>query len=429
MTCWAGAEPGPARPSLSALPLVQGLAEDGHRANLPHRPAALVLAPTRELATQIAGVIDPLAGAYGLRVTTVFGGVKQIHPERELTRGAAVVVACPGRLEDLMGQGIISLDHVRTTVIDEADLMADMGFLPAVTRILRATPTKGQRMLFSATLDNGVDRLVKEFLHSPLMHSVDPAESPVERMTHHVFEVTDADAKKQLIETLASGTGRRILFFRTKHRAKRTARQLSAAGIPTVDLQGNLSQNARDRNLAAFENGDVRVLAATDVAARGVDVSGVELVVHADPPREHKEYLHCSGRTARAGATGDVVTICLPEERRDLAQVLRSAKIHVSPQRVDAGSPEVTRLVGEHAALIAPTPAPTQAAPKSKGRSGGRRGGSSRGASGRGSRAGSGSGSAERSSHSSTRAGGSAAAASAAYRGGRSRSGGSRRGR
>lgn len=427
-----------------ALPLVQALAEEGHHANLPHHPSALVLAPTRELASQIAGVIDPLAGAYGLRVTTVFGGVKQIHQERELARGAAIVVACPGRLEDLMGQRIISLDHVRVTVIDEADLMADMGFLPGVTRILRATPTQGQRMLFSATLDNGVDRLVKEFLHSPLMHSVDPAESPVERMTHHVFEVAGADAKKDLIQALASGTGRRIIFFRTKHRAKRTAKQLTAAGIPTVDLQGNLSQNARDRNLAAFENGEVRVLAATDVAARGVDVSGVELVVHADPPREHKEYLHRSGRTARAGATGDVVTICLPEERRDLSQVLRAAKIHVSPERVDATSPEVRELVGERAALVAP--APVAAPVQSKGRSGGRRGGGAQGGSGRG---GSGRGAGSRggsSAHagsghggsghagsgrgsSSTRAGGSAAAASKAFRGGRSGSGRSRYGR
>ncbi|WP_052450783.1 DEAD/DEAH box helicase [Actinomyces polynesiensis] len=339
-----------------AIPLVARLAEAG-RTNTPRRPRALVLAPTRELASQIAEVIEPLGRAYGLRVTTIFGGVKQTRQEMALSRGAAVVVACPGRLEDLMGQGLVSLSDIAVTVIDEADLMADMGFLPAVTRILRATPEVGQRMLFSATLDNGVDRLVRQFLHDPVLHSVDPAESPVEQMTHHVFEVADADRKKDLIEALASGTGRRILFFRTKHRAKRTARQLSAAGIPAVDLQGNLSQNARDRNLAAFDSGEVRVLAATDVAARGVDVADVELVIHADPPREHKEYLHRSGRTARAGHSGDVVTICLPEERRDLAQVLRKAKIHVTPERVDAHSPEVAELVGERAARVAPRPA------------------------------------------------------------------------
>ena len=341
-----------------ALPLVARLAAaDGVRANAPGAPRGLVLAPTRELATQIAQVIEPLAGALGLRVTTVFGGVKQARQEVALHRGAAIVVACPGRLEDLMGQGIVSLGSVTITVVDEADLMADMGFLPAVTRILRATPPRGQRMLFSATLDNGVDVLVRRFLHDPVHHAVDPEESPVERMTHHVFEVADADAKKALIERLASGQGRRIVFFRTKHRAKRTAKQLTQAGIPAVDLQGNLSQNARDRNLALFQSGQVRVLAATDVAARGVDVDGVELVIHADPPREHKEYLHRSGRTARAGHTGDVVTICLPEERRDLAAVLRQAKIRVTPLRVTAASPEVVDLVGAVAPLVRPAPA------------------------------------------------------------------------
>lgn len=342
-----------------ALPLVTGLAraaQAGARANAPRRPRGLVLAPTRELATQIAEVIDPLARAWGLRVTTIFGGVKQTRQEQAMRHGTDIIVACPGRLEDLMGQGVIELDGISHTVVDEADLMADMGFLPAVTRILRATPAAGQRMLFSATLDNGVDVLVRRFLHDPVLHSVDPAESPVEQMTHHVFEVADADAKKQLVEALASGTGRRIVFFRTKHRAKRTAKQLTAAGIPAVDLQGNLSQNARDRNLGMFQSGEVRVLVATDVAARGVDVDDVELVVHADPPTEHKEYLHRSGRTARAGNDGDVVTICLPEERRDLADVLRKAKIRVTPERVTASSPAVSALVGKRAPYVAPAP-------------------------------------------------------------------------
>ncbi|MCI1831043.1 MAG: DEAD/DEAH box helicase [Actinomyces sp.] len=352
-----------------ALPLVAGLAaasQAGARANVPGRPRGLVLAPTRELATQIAEVIEPLARVEGLRVTTIFGGVKQARQEAALGRGADIVVACPGRLEDLMGQGIVHLSSISITVIDEADLMADMGFLPAVTRILRATPERGQRLLFSATLDNGVDVLVKRFLHDPVHHSVDPAESPVERMTHHVFEVADADAKKALIDRLASGEGRRIVFFRTKHRAKRTAKQLTASGIPAVDLQGNLSQNARDRNLALFQSGEVRVLAATDVAARGVDVDDVALVIHADPPREHKEYLHRSGRTARAGAAGDVVTICLPEERKDLADVLRKAKIRVTPERVTAASPSVAELVGTVAPFVAPAPVAAPAPARSR---------------------------------------------------------------
>lgn len=361
------------------IPMVARLAAgSGAGRNEPHRPRALVLAPTRELASQIADVATPLARAYGLRVTTVFGGVKQSRQQTALDRGAAIVVACPGRLEDLMRQGIVSLSHVATTVIDEADLMADMGFLPGVTRILRATPAKGQHMLFSATLDNGVDRLVRQFLHDPMVHSVDSAESPVDTMTHHVFEAADPAQKSQIVQTLASGTGRRILFFRTKHHAKRAARQLTAAGIPALDLQGNLSQNARERNLAAFESGQVHVLAATDVAARGVDVANVELVIHVDPPTEHKEYLHRSGRTARAGKSGDVVTICLPQERRELALVLRRAKIHTNPIRVSADSPEVTELVGEPAPRVAPAPVVRT---QSGGRTGsqqsrGRRGGS-----------------------------------------------------
>ncbi|MFT8394979.1 DEAD/DEAH box helicase [Propionibacterium sp.] len=350
------------------IPMVARLgAGNGQGRNEPHRPRGLVLAPTRELATQIAEVATPLAHALGLRVTTVFGGVKQSRQQNALDRGAAIVVACPGRLEDLMRQGIISLSSVQITVIDEADLMADMGFLPGVTRILKATQAKGQHMLFSATLDNGVDRLVHQFLHDPKVHSVDSAESHVDTMTHHVFEVSNPAQKSQIVQTLASGTGRRILFFRTKHHAKRAAKQLTAAGIPAVDLQGNLSQNARERNLAAFESGKVHVLAATDVAARGVDVANVELVIHVDPPTEHKEYLHRSGRTARAGHSGDVVTLCLPQERRDLASVLRRAKIRTQPIQVTADSPEVEELVGERA----PRVAPVIVAPVQQGRSGG----------------------------------------------------------
>lgn len=340
-----------------SLPLVARLAatrDDGVRANVPGHPRGLVLAPTRELATQIAEVLAPLGKAEGLRVSTIFGGVKQGKQQSELKRGTDIIVACPGRLEDLMAQRIVSLADVEVSVLDEADLMADMGFLPAVTRILKATGQQGQRLLFSATLDNGVDILVKRFLHDPISHSVDPEESPVELMTHHVFEVADEDEKQALILKLASGENKRIVFFRAKHRAKRMAKKFTAAGIPSVDLQGNLSQNARDRNLGMFQSGQVRVLAATDVAARGVDVDKVALVVHADPPAEHKTYLHRSGRTARAGQTGDVVTICLPAERSGLVAVLRKAKINVVPQRVTAQSDEVAALVGTRAPYVKP---------------------------------------------------------------------------
>ncbi|HEV7567379.1 MAG TPA: DEAD/DEAH box helicase, partial [Microbacteriaceae bacterium] len=233
------------------------------------RPLGLILAPTRELATQITAALTPFADAYGLKTTTIFGGVSQQRQVAALKAGVDIVVACPGRLEDLMKQGFVSLDAVEITVLDEADHMADLGFLPVVTRILDKTPTGGQRLLFSATLDNGVDKLVKRFLQNEVLHSVDEATSHVAAMTHHVFEVDGVEAKRVLVEKLASGTGRRILFMRTKHHAKKLAKQLTDAGIPSVDLHGNLSQVARDRNLAAFGAGDVRVLVATDVAARG----------------------------------------------------------------------------------------------------------------------------------------------------------------
>jgi superfamily II DNA/RNA helicase len=332
-------------------------------------PLGLVLAPTRELATQIDAVLAPMAAAYNLTTTTIFGGISQNRQVAALKAGVDIVVACPGRLEDLMQQGFVHLDAVEITVLDEADHMADLGFLPVVTRILDKTPMNGQRMLFSATLDNGVDKIVKRFLHNPVLHSVDEANSPVAAMTHHVFEVATPEAKTELVRTLASGTGRRILFMRTKHHAKKLAKQLTEAGIPSVDLHGNLSQPQRDRNLAAFSDGSAKVLVATDVAARGVHVDNVELVIHVDPPTEHKAYLHRSGRTARAGSEGDVVTISLPVQRRDLAQLLRKAAIQVTPQQVTATSPAVTELVGEVAPYVKPQP--KQAGPQ-RGQGGGR---------------------------------------------------------
>src|SRR3984957_4804514 len=336
-----------------ALPLVSRLADVKRRAS---HPSGLVLAPTRELATQITAVIEPLAAAYGLKVTTIFGGVPQNRQVTALRSGVDIVVACPGRLEDLMNQRHISLDAVEIPVLDETDHMADLGFLPGVTRILAATPPGGQRMMFSATLDNGVDKLVRRFLRNQVLHSVDEIAAPAPAMTHHVFHVSSAAAKKDLVHALASGTGRRILFMRTKHQARKLAKQLTEAGVPSVDLHGNLSQPARDRNLAAFTAGEARVLVATDIAARGVHVDEVELVVHVDPPAEHKAYLHRSGRTARAGSAGDVVTVVLPEQRRDTSALMRRAGISVSPQQVTAASEPVAQLVGEIAPYQAPAP-------------------------------------------------------------------------
>ena len=336
-----------------SIPLVSRLSENNRR---PSRPAGLVLAPTRELATQITATLEPLAAAYDLRVATIFGGVPQTRQVAALRSGIDIVVACPGRLEDLMKQRLISLESIEITVIDEADHMADLGFLPGVTRILAATPTGGQRLLFSATLDNGVDKLVTRFLRNEVLHSVDGLNAPVSAMTHHVFHVAGAEAKKELVHRLASGTGRRILFMRTKHHARKLAKELTESGVPSVDLHGNLSQPARDRNLAAFTAGEARVLVATDIAARGVHIDEVELVVHIDPPSEHKAYLHRSGRTARAGNAGDVVTLVLPEQRRDTRALLRRAGIRVTPQHVSADSAAVHALVGEIAPHQAPAP-------------------------------------------------------------------------
>ncbi|HEY3438578.1 MAG TPA: DEAD/DEAH box helicase [Actinotalea sp.] len=354
------------------------------------RPRGLVLAPTRELATQIAATLEPLAESVGLRVTTIFGGVSQHRQVVALDAGVDIVVACPGRLEDLLGQKVLTLDAIEITVLDEADHMADLGFLPGVRRIMAATPVRGQRLLFSATLDNGVDQLVQRFLSKPTTHSVDSVDSPVEAMTHHLFAVDGAETKRAVVQHLASGMGRRLLFTRTKHQAKKLAKLLTAAGIPAVDLHGNLSQNARERNLEAFSSGAVRVLVATDIAARGIHVDEIELVVHVDPPAEHKAYLHRSGRTARAGSGGDVVTLVLPEEAADVRTLTRLAKIRATPQNVRPGAPALEALVGAVAPVVVPTVPPvsvrTGPAPAGRGRQGGQGGrgqASGRSASGR----------------------------------------------
>ncbi|WP_285727671.1 DEAD/DEAH box helicase [Psychromicrobium xiongbiense] len=338
-----------------ALPLVAGLAEnEAAYRRRPGRPLGLILAPTRELATQINATVEPLAKAMGLNTTVIYGGVSQQRQERALSAGVDIVIACPGRLEDLMRQRLVSLEAVEVTVLDEADHMADLGFLPVVKRIMDTTPAKGQRLLFSATLDNGVDKIVQRYLSSPVTHSVDEPKAAVSTMEHHVLSVADQNAKKQLIVELASGKGRRVLFMRTKHHARKLAKTLTDAGIPAVDLHGNLSQNARDRNLAEFSSGEVRVLVATDVAARGVHVDDVELVIHVDPPTEHKAYLHRSGRTARAGSEGTVVTLSLPEQQQDVKKLMRAAGVEVAFEKVHPGSPLVAKLVGEVADQVDP---------------------------------------------------------------------------
>jgi superfamily II DNA/RNA helicase len=298
---------------------------------LAGQPRGLVLVPTRELADQVHDELVPLAATLDLRLLAVYGGVP-IRPQvQALRRGTDVVVATPGRLLDLLRQGACSLDAVAVTVLDEADHMADMGFLPAVTSLLDRVPTGGQRLLFSATLDGQVDTLVRRYLSDPVRHVVAPASAADARMDHHVRVVRAAGDKVAVVAELAGRPGRILVFVRTKHGAARLARQLDRAGIRAGALHGNLAQNARTRALAAFTAGTVPVLVATDIAARGIHVDGIDLVVHFDPPTEPKAYLHRSGRTARAGAAGTVVTLVLPEQATDVAKLHRRAEVAASP--------------------------------------------------------------------------------------------------
>ena len=308
-----------------ALPLVAGLVASGRRAR-PGHPRAVVLLPTRELATQVHEAIAPLAKVAGLTTTTVFGGVSQRPQVAALRSGVDILVACPGRLEDLVSQRQANLEDIEITVLDEADHMADLGFLPVVKRLLDRTPRKGQRLLFSATLDGGIDGLAKRYLTDPVTHSVDSAQAAVSTMSHHVLHVSSANRLPVLVD-LTSAPGRTMVFTRTKHRAKQLTRQLIAAGVPTVEMHGNLAQNARTRNLALFSDGRATALVATDIAARGIHVDDVSLVIHADPPTEHKAYLHRSGRTARAGAEGTVVTLATEDQRKAVKQLSRAAGI------------------------------------------------------------------------------------------------------
>jgi superfamily II DNA/RNA helicase len=328
------------------------------------RPRALILAPTRELVAQIDAALAPLAAATNLRSVTVFGGVSPQPQIQKLRQGVDIVIACPGRLEDHVKSRHADLSAVEITVLDEADHMADLGFLPPVKRLLDKTPRNGQRMLFSATLDGGVDVIVKRYLHEPVVHSVDSAQSPVAAMDHHVLHV-DKAARVSVLADLAASPGRKIVFARTKHGAKNLARQLNSRGVPAVELHGNLSQNARTRNLAAFSDGSAWVLVATDIAARGIHVDDVALVVHADPPVEHKAYLHRSGRTARAGADGTVVTLMLDEQVSDVRSLTRKAGVKPTITRFSGASHPVLHEIapGERTfgrPIVASRPEPTQ---------------------------------------------------------------------
>ncbi len=375
------------------LPLLARLAAS-KTSRQPRKPRALILAPTRELVSQIEAAMAPLAQQFGITSITIFGGVSQKPQVSALRAGVDVVVACPGRLEDLMSQGALTLDAIEITVLDEADHMADLGFLPCVRRIMERTPRIGQRMLFSATLDAGVNVIVKRFLTNPVTHSADTNQAPISTMAHHIFHVK-SDARLPVLVALTSAPGRTMVFTRTKHGAKKLSKQLNASGVPTVELHGNLSQNARTRNMDAFHTGAANTLVATDIAARGIHVDDVALVIHADPPVEHKAYLHRSGRTARAGAEGIVITLMTDDQVGDVRDLTRKAGIRATTTRVDADHPLLHQLAPGERTFTEPLVLATDedSAPR---RNGGGRGSRSSGARTNGSRAAGGRGGAPR---------------------------------
>ncbi|MFF4543899.1 DEAD/DEAH box helicase [Streptomyces sp. NPDC001435] len=309
-------------------------------------PLALVLVPTRELAQQVTDALTPYATAVNLRLATVVGGLSVTKQANTLRRGAEVVVATPGRLNDLVEQGDCVLDSVRITVLDEADQMTDMGFLPQITKLIRQVRPDGQRMLFSATLDANIDRLVQQFLTDPVVHSVDPSAGAVTTMEHHVLHVLDETDKKAVTTRIAARDGRVILFLDTKRSADRLAKRLLAVGVRAAALHGGRSQPQRTRTLEQFKNGQVTTLVATNVAARGIHIDDLDLVVNVDPPADHKDYLHRGGRTARAGGSGSVVTLVLPDQRHDVTRLMSDAGIRPRTARIKSGDPELVTLTG-----------------------------------------------------------------------------------
>ncbi|WP_394434949.1 DEAD/DEAH box helicase [Streptomyces sp. SGAir0957] len=312
----------------------------------PKTPLALVLVPTRELAQQVTDALTPYATALHLRMATVVGGMSIGRQAGQLRRGAEVVVATPGRLKDLIERGDVALGEVRITVLDEADQMADMGFMPQVTALLKQVAPGGQTMLFSATLDRNVDRLVKQFLTDPVVHSVDPSAGAVTTMEHHVLHVLDETDKKAVTARIAAREGRVILFVDTKRSADRLAKRLLASGVLAAPLHGGRSQPQRNRTLEQFKDGRVTALVATNVAARGIHVDDLDLVVNVDPPTEHKDYLHRGGRTARAGESGSVVTLVLPEQKRDVQRLMRDAKVQPRTTQVRSTDEELVTITG-----------------------------------------------------------------------------------
>ncbi|MEU7034683.1 DEAD/DEAH box helicase [Streptomyces sp. NPDC046237] len=327
------------------LPLLVRTA--GRRAEA-RKPRALILVPTRELAQQVTDALTPYARVLKLRLATVVGGMSIGRQAATLREGAEVLVATPGRLNDLVERKDCRLDRVDITVLDEADQMADMGFLPQVTEVLDLVRPDGQRMLFSATLDRNVDHLVQNYLHDPVVHSVDPSAAAVTTMEHHVLQVHGADKYATATE-IAARDGRVIMFLDTKASVDRFTAHLRGSGVRAEALHGGKSQPLRNRTLERFRSGDITVLVATNVAARGIHVDQLDLVVNVDPPADHKDYLHRGGRTARAGESGSVVTLVVPDQRKDVVRLMGEAGVRARVTQVRSGEAELSRLTGARA--------------------------------------------------------------------------------
>ncbi|HEY3482711.1 MAG TPA: DEAD/DEAH box helicase, partial [Streptomyces sp.] len=347
----------------------------GQRAE-PRQPLARVLVPTRELAQQVTDALTPYARTLRLRMATVVGGMSIGRQASALRGGAEVVVATPGRLKDLIDRGDCRLDRVAITVLDEADQMADMGFMPQVTALLDQVRPGGQRMLFSATLDRNIDLLVRRYLSDPVVHSVDPSAGAVTAMEHHVLHVHDADKYATTTE-IAARDGRVLMFLDTKHAVDKLTQHLLKSGVRAAALHGGKSQPQRTRTLAQFKTGHVTVLVATNVAARGIHVDNLDLVVNVDPPTDHKDYLHRGGRTARAGESGTVVTLVTPHQRRDMTRLMATAGITPRIAQVRSGEAELTRITGAQAP--SGVPVTITAPPAERPRRGGASSSSSRG--------------------------------------------------
>ncbi|MEU1534823.1 DEAD/DEAH box helicase, partial [Streptomyces fagopyri] len=312
------------------------------------KPRAVILTPTRELAMQVADALQPYGDVLGLKMKVVCGGTSMGNQIYALERGVDVLVATPGRLRDIINRGACSLENTQIAVLDEADQMSDLGFLPEVTELLDQIPAGGQRMLFSATMENEISTLVKRYLTNPVTHEVDSAQGNVTTMSHHILIVKPKD-KAPVTAAIASRKGRTIIFVRTQLGADRIAEQLRDAGVKADALHGGMTQGARTRTLADFKDGYVNALVATDVAARGIHVDGIDLVLNVDPAGDHKDYLHRSGRTARAGRSGTVVSLSLPHQRRQIFRLMEDAGVDAARHIINSGTafePEVAEITG-----------------------------------------------------------------------------------